>query len=121
MMSICGLCSVVAYSLILAGKDLAELSLIFLDIVGQGEHELLGVLGAHDDAAHHRSLGHAGSGEDEVHEKLVGTVADHREVAVFAVGDLGTELDLKLVLVLIFWICHFMIFYLLLMIVNARH
>lgn len=37
--------------------------------------------------------------EDEVDEKLVGAVADHREVGVFAVGHVGTELNLKLIFV----------------------
>ena len=99
--------SVVAY-LAGTGSDLAKLRLVFLDVVGEGEEELLGVLGAHDDAAHHGGLGHAGGGEDEVDEEFAAAVADHREVGIFAVGHFGTELDLKLVLVLIVLrICHF--------------
>ena len=89
-------------------SDLAKLGLIFLDVVGEGEEKLLGVLGAHDHAAYNRGLGHAGSGEDEVDEEFAAAVADHREVGIFAVGEFGTELDLKLILVLgIFVICHF--------------
>ena len=64
---------VVAEGILLLGavlaNDLAELSLVFLHVVGQGIHELLCVFGAHDDAAYDRSLGHAGSGEDEVDDR----------------------------------------------------
>lgn len=81
--------------------DLAEVGLIFLHIVSEGEHELLGVFGSHHNAAYHGSLRHAGSCEDEVDDKLVGAVADHCEVGIFAVSHFGFELDLELILVLI--------------------
>ncbi len=96
-------------ALYVATLDFAKLSLIFLYIVGQGIHELLSILRAHDDTAYDGSLRHAGSCEDEVDEELVGAVADHSEVGVFAVGYFRTELDLELVLVLILiFLCHFL-------------
>ena len=99
--------SVVVGVLGVAGFDFAEHLLVLADVVLEGEEELFGVLRAHDDAAYDGSLGHTRSGEDEVHEELVGTVADHCEVAVFAVGNFRTELNLKLVLVILF-VFHFM-------------
>lgn len=99
--------SVVVGVLGVAGFDFAEHLLVLADIVLEGEEELFGVLRAHDDAAYDGSLGHTRSGEDEVHEELVGAVADHCEVAVFAVGNFRTELNLKLVLVILF-VFHFM-------------
>ena len=89
-----------------AGHDFAEGCLILLDVVGEGEHELLSVFGAHDDAGDNGSLGHTRSCEDEVDEELVGAMADHGEVAVFTVGGFGAQLNLQLVLV--FFVCHFL-------------
>ena len=65
--------------------DLAEVSFIFVHIVGEGKHELLGVLRRHDDTAYHRSLRHTRSGEDEIDDKLIGAVAYHGEIRVFSV------------------------------------
>lgn len=98
--------SVVAEVFGSAGLDLAELGLELLHVVGEGEHELFSVFGAHDDAAYDGCLGHAGSVEDEVDEELCGAVADHGEIAVLAVSDLRTQLDLQLVLVFVL-VCHF--------------
>ena len=101
MGSVVGGCAVFG----VAGLDFTKLSLVFLYVVGDGVHELLSVLRAHDHAAYDRSLGHAGSREDEVDQELVGAVTDHCEVAVFAIGKIRAELDLKLILVFVS-VCH---------------
>ena len=102
-----------------AGLDFAKLSLILLNVVSEGEHELLSIFGAHDYAAYYGSLGHAGSCEDEVDEEFVRTVTDHSEVAVFAVSEFGTELNLKLVLLFVL-ICHFIWFLMILLRAHPR-
>ena len=62
------------------GYDFAESAFVFLHVVGQGKHELLGIFGAHDYTAYNRCLGHAGRCEDKVDQELVGAVADHSQV-----------------------------------------
>ena len=97
--------SVVGYAgFYIAWHDFSELSLILLDVVGKGEKKLFCVLRSHHYAAYNRSLGHSRGCEDKIDEELVGTMTDHREVGVFAVGNFRTELNLKL----IFFIFHFM-------------
>ncbi len=81
--------------------DFSELCLVFLDIVSDGKHELLGIFGSHDDTAYNGRLGHAGGCENEVDEEFIGTVAYHCEVGEFTVGYFGTELDLELVFVFV--------------------
>ena len=84
----------------LLADDFAEGLLVLRDVVAEGEEEVLGVLGAHDDAAHDLGLGHVGSHGDVVKEEFVGAVGDYGEIAVVAAGHLGGELDLELVFLL---------------------
>ena len=82
--------------------DFAEVHLIFVHVLFQGEYQLLGILGSHDDAALHARLGVAGRQEDEVEHKFIRAVRDDGEVGVASLHFFLGHLDLDLVLVLFF-------------------
>ena len=80
------------------GLDGAEGLLVLLNVVAQGEEEVFGVLGRHDDAALHACLGHVGAAVDEVDEEFRPRMCDHCEVAILAGRHLGRQLDFEFLL-----------------------
>lgn len=83
--------------------DDTEIGFIFIDVVGQGKHEVFCVFGGHNDAALYLCLGHIGSYGNEVHEKFVAGVRDDSQIGIVAVGYLRSELYLDFFL---FVLCH---------------
>ncbi len=61
--------------------------------------------GREDLAGIYASLGQTGKSGDEVEYELLRAVVDDGQIAVSAVGDFGSELDLEL-LTLFFFVCH---------------
>ena len=59
-------------------------TLVFGDIVAQGEKHILDVFGRHDDAALHLCLRHVGSDRHEVDKKLIGRMGDYNEISIMA-------------------------------------
>ena len=74
-------------------------------VVLEGEEETLRALGREDLAGIYASLGQTGKSGDEVEHELLRAVVDDGQIAVSAVGDFGSELDLEL-LTLFFFVCH---------------
>ena len=85
--------------------DGAKFRFVLNYVVLEGEEETLCTLGREDLAGIYASLGQTGKSGDEVEYELLRAVVDDGQIAVSAVGDFGSELDLEL-LTLFFFVCH---------------
>lgn len=85
--------------------DGAKFLFVLNYVVLEGEEETLRALGREDLAGIYASLGQTGKSGDEVEHELLRAVVDDGQIAVSAVGDFGSELDLEL-LTLFFFVCH---------------
>ena len=85
--------------------DGAKFLFVLNYVVLEGEEETLRALGREDLAGIYASLGQTGESGDEVEHELLRAVVDDGQIAVSAVGDFGSELDLEL-LTLFFFVCH---------------
>ena len=85
--------------------DGAKFLFVLNYVVLEGEEETLRTLGREDLAGIYASLGQTGKSGDEVEHELLRAVVDDGQIAVSAVGDFGSELDLEL-LTLFFFVCH---------------
>ena len=86
--------------------DGAELLLVAHDVVLKGEEQTLGVLGGENLAAVDTCLGDTGEGSNEIDDELLVAVIDDGKVAVGAVGNLGGEFNLQLLLLGLFLFFH---------------
>lgn len=85
--------------------DGAKFLFVLNYVVLEGEEETLRALGREDLAGIYASLGQTWKSGDEVEHELLRAVVDDGQIAVSAVGDFGSELDLEL-LTLFFFVCH---------------
>lgn len=85
--------------------DGAKFLFVLNYVVLEGEEETLRALGRENLAGIYASLGQTGKSGDEVEHELLRAVVDDGQIAVSAVGDFGSELDLEL-LTLFFFVCH---------------
>ena len=86
--------------------DGAELLFVLHHVVLEGEEQALGVLGCENLAAVDTCLGDTGEGSNEIDDELLVAVIDDGKVAVGAVGNLGGEFNLQLLLLGLFLFFH---------------